>query len=132
VVHPVPAHPDVVVLGEVAEAVKWGLLRRAEALVNPSGFEAFSLVVVEAWTAGIPVVVNAGCAATREHCERSRGGLWFGGYADFEAVLDRLTADADLRTRLAQRGRDYAEAHFLWPRIIERYQTFLRGVAEHP
>jgi glycosyltransferase involved in cell wall biosynthesis len=58
-------HPDIVVTGPVAEDVKWGALRDAVALVNPSGYEAFSLVLVEAWSAGIPVVVNERCAATR-------------------------------------------------------------------
>ena len=91
----------------------------------------FSLVVVEAWFAGVPVLVNAGCAATREHCERSGGGLWFGGFAEFEVALERLTADDALRAVLVQRGRRYAEANFRWPRIIDRYQAFLGGVAEH-
>jgi glycosyltransferase involved in cell wall biosynthesis len=131
VVHRVPAHPDVVVLGEVDEDAKWALLAGARALVNPSGYEAFSIVVIEAWFAGTPVLVNAGCAATREHVARSGGGLWFGGFAEFEAVVDRLTADAALRSALVHRGRGYAEANFRWPRIIDRYQAFLEGVAEH-
>jgi glycosyltransferase involved in cell wall biosynthesis len=131
VVHPVPPHPDIVVLGEVDEPAKWALLGGARALVNPSGYEAFSLVVIEAWFAGTPVVVNAGCAATREHCERSGGGLWFAGYGEFEAVIQRLTADEALRAELVRRGRGYAEANFRWPRIIDRYQAFLGGVAEH-
>jgi glycosyltransferase involved in cell wall biosynthesis len=131
VVHRPPAHPDIVVLGEVDEGAKWALLGGARALVNPSGYEAFSIVVVEAWFAGTPVVVNAGCAATREHCERSGGGLWFGGFAEFEAVVEMITTDDGLRAALEQRGRRYAEAHFRWPRIIDRYQAFLEGVAEH-
>ena len=45
------------------------------ALVSPSPWEAFSLVVAEAWSARTPVLVNAGCAATVEHCRRSGGGL---------------------------------------------------------
>lgn len=67
-------HPDIDVLGSVSEAVKWALLRRAVALVSPSGWESFSLVVVEAWSARTPVVVNATCEATVEHCRRSGGG----------------------------------------------------------
>ena len=62
--------------------------------VSPSALESFSLVVLEAWVESVPVVVNATCDPTREHCERSGGGLWFGTYREFEAVLDRLLADA--------------------------------------
>jgi glycosyltransferase involved in cell wall biosynthesis len=88
-------------------------------------------VVIEAWLAGVPVLVNAGCAATREHCERSGGGLWFGGFAEFEVAVERMTADGALRDEMVHRGRGYAEANFRWPRIIDRYQAFLGGVAEH-
>jgi len=44
-----PPHPDVVTVGAVDEAVKWGLLRDAFALVSPSAFESFSIVLMEAW-----------------------------------------------------------------------------------
>ena len=65
----------------------------ATALVSPSPWEAFSLVVAESWSAGTPVVVNAGCAATVEHCRRSGAGLSFAGFGEFEAVVDRLYRD---------------------------------------
>jgi glycosyltransferase involved in cell wall biosynthesis len=124
-----PPHPDVVVTGPVSEEVKWGLLRGALALVSPSAFEAFSLVVVEAWAAGLPVMVNAACEPTREHCRRSGGGVWFGGYGSFEALVDRLVADDALRAHMAARGARYAERHFAWPRIISRYRRFLERAA---
>ena len=130
VVHPPPGHPDIVLLGPVTEEAKWGLLRRALALVNPSYFEAFSIVLMEAWTAGVPVVVNGGCLATREHCERSGGGLWFSHYAEFEVILDRLSTDDALGAGLVERGRGYVEAHFRWPVIIERYRRFLECLVE--
>jgi glycosyltransferase involved in cell wall biosynthesis len=123
------AHPDVLVPGPVPEDVKWGALRGAELLVSPSGYESFSLVVVEAWTAGTPVVVNARCGATREHCERSGGGLWFDGYLSFEAIVDRLLDDADLRATLARRGGHYVDGHFRWPALTQRYATFLERLA---
>ena len=126
VVHPLPAHRDVVVPGIVDEAVKWGLMRGAVALVNPSANESFSLIVLESWVAGVPVVVNGRCAVTREHCERSGGGLWFDGYAQFEAVVDRLIADAELRAALAARGAAYVERSYRWPTIVERYESFLQ------
>ncbi|HWH34813.1 MAG TPA: glycosyltransferase family 4 protein [Acidimicrobiales bacterium] len=124
-----PAHPDIVLAGRVDEATKWGLLRGAAVLIQPSAYEAFSLVLVEAWTAEVPVVVNARCLATREHCERSGGGLWFDGYAHFEAVLDRLLGDPGLAATLAHRGRAYVDAHYRWPVLIERYGAFLEAVA---
>ena len=97
-------------------------------MVTPSAYESFSLVVLEAWTLGVPVLVNGSCAATMEHCQRSGGGLWFDSYRSFEATVDRLTADADLRAALGDAGRRYTEHNYLWPSIIDRYTTFLDGV----
>jgi glycosyltransferase involved in cell wall biosynthesis len=128
VVHAPPAHPDVLVAGIVDEPVKWGLLRGSVALVNPSAYESFSLVVLEAWVAGVPVVVNGRCAVTREHCERSGGGLWFDGYAQFETIIDRL-GDADLRARLAERGAAYVDRSYRWPALASRYEAFLERCA---
>lgn len=121
-------HPDIVVTGPVDDDVKWGALRGAVALVNPSGYEAFSLVLIEAWSAGVPVVVNERCAATREHVERSRGGLAFDSYARFEVAVERLVGDAALRDRLAAAGGAYVAERFLWPAVIGRYTAFLEGV----
>ncbi len=120
-----PDHPDIVVTGTVAEADKWDVLAGATAMVNPSAYESFSLVVLEAWTLGVPVVVNAACAATMEHVTRSGGGLSFGSYRAFEAVVERLVGDAPLRRSLGAAGRDYAEANYRWPVIIDRYTSFL-------
>jgi glycosyltransferase involved in cell wall biosynthesis len=129
VVHAPPEHPDVLVTGPLPDEAKWGLYRRAVAFVNPSGYEAFSIVLMEAWTAGLPVIVNGRCGATREHCARSGGGLWFESYAQFESMLDRVGADADLRAELARNGRAYVDANFSWPHLIGRYDRFLRRVA---
>jgi glycosyltransferase involved in cell wall biosynthesis len=113
---------DVIVAGRQPEDVKWGALEACEFTVTPSAWESFSLVVLEAWLAGAPVVVNGRCAATLEHCRRSRGGLWFLDYADFEAVADRLLADRALRERLVSNGRAYTERVFNWSTIVDRYE----------
>ena len=121
-----PAHPDVEVAGRVDDETKWGLLRGAAALVSPSPFESFGLVVLEAWAAGAPVLVNARCAATREHCERSGGGLWFRDYEEFDVALARLVASRELRTTLADSGARYARSRFAWPKLVDRYVSFLQ------
>ncbi|HEX4246177.1 MAG TPA: glycosyltransferase family 4 protein, partial [Acidimicrobiales bacterium] len=121
-------HPEIDVLGAVDDASKWTLLGHAVALVSPSPWEAFSLVLAESWSARTPVVVNAACAATSEHCRRSGGGLVFGGYGEFEVVIDRLTTDEALRAELAARGRSYVDQQFRWPIIVDRYARFVERV----
>ncbi|MEA3019045.1 MAG: hypothetical protein QOI47_569 [Actinomycetota bacterium] len=124
-----PSHPDIVVTGLVDPELMWGLFRASTVYVHPSAYESFSITLMDAWEAGRPVLVNGRCEVTREHCERSGGGLWFDGYASFEAALDRLLADAALRTQLGDAGRAYVDAHYRWPALVARYRTFLERVA---
>jgi glycosyltransferase involved in cell wall biosynthesis len=125
VVNPPDEADDVVVTGMIDDTDKWGLLRGARALAAPSPFEAFSLTVVEAMTAGAPVIVNAVCGATMEHCERSGAGMWFDGFGEFEAVVERMTGDTVLHETMRRNGRRYVEANYRWPVILDRYCAFL-------
>jgi glycosyltransferase involved in cell wall biosynthesis len=79
----IPEDEDIVVTGTVSEADKGDLVRDALVAISPSALESFSLVVLEAWEQSVPVMVNATCDPTREHCERSGGGLWFGSFLHF-------------------------------------------------
>ena len=115
-----PERSGVVCLGPIPEAHKFGLLAAADALINPSPNESFSLVVLEAWLAGTPVLVNGWCAPLVEHCEYSGGGLFYTGVADFELALDRLTGDADLRARLARAGATYVQRSYGWNGVRTR------------
>jgi len=125
-----PEHPDIVVTGTVSDADKWDILSGARAMVNPSAYESFSLVVLEAWTVGVPVLVNSACAATMEHCQRSGGGLWFDSYRSFEVTVERLVGDPVVRARLGEAGSRYTARYFRWPAIIDRYSAFLDGVMD--
>jgi glycosyltransferase involved in cell wall biosynthesis len=129
VVHAPPAHPDIVVAGVVAESVKWGLLRGTVALISPSAFESFSIVLMEAWVVGTPALVNDRCAVTREHALRSGGGLTFADYAEFEVALDRVSDGTGFGAALGEAGRRHVERHFRWPEVLDRYDAFLRRAA---
>lgn len=125
-----PDHPDVVVTGTVSEPDKWDIVAGARVVVNPSAYESFSLVLLEAWTLGVPVLVNASCAATMEHCRRSGGGLWFESYRSFEVALERMADDRNLRVALGTSGQRYTARYYRWPSIVDRYTEFLRRMAE--
>ena len=129
VIDEVPETRGVVCVGPVSEEHKFGLLAAADALVNPSLAESFSIVVLEAWLAGTPVLVNGWCGPTREHCELSGGGLWYTGYADFDRALNRLLDDAEFRSELAQAGQTYVKSCFSWPAVRRRYQALLSRIS---
>ena len=113
-----PPHPDIVVTGVVEEADKWDIVRDALVAASPSALESFSLVVIEAWVDRVPVLVNGSCGATREHCERSSGGLWFTSYPEFEATFaaPRRRRRPPGRPRSARPG--VRRPPFRWPVLV--------------
>lgn len=130
VIDPIESNPDVLVAGEAPDDVVWGTLRSCTFLVVPSANESFSLVAIEGWLAGKPVVVNGRCGPTVEHCMRGGGGLWFDQYGDFSVTCDRLLGDENLRRTLAERGERYARDTFSWAAVVARYEELAGDILD--
>ena len=111
--------------GQVSEREKARLLAGALALCQPSFNESFSLVMMESWLAGRPALVWSGCAVTRGHVQRSKGGLWFDSYETFKAAVDWLLAHPQEATKMGQNGRDYVAANYAWPDVFARFARTL-------
>lgn len=124
-----PEHPDVFVLGQVSESVKWSVIDSSLALVAPSWFESFLIVLMEVWSRGRPAIVNGHCAATTEQCQLSGAGITYLDGGEFDRAVNRLLNDEELRADLGQRGRDYVDANFRWARLIERWGRFAEQIA---
>ena len=97
--------------------------------VAPSRYESFGLIFVEAMAFGKPVVAfDVGGAA-----EIVRNGVdgWLardGDADDLTACVARLVADADARARMGRAGREAYERSFSAERMIERAETYYRGL----
>lgn len=92
----------------------------ASVLVHPSHLESLGMVVLEAWLAGTPALVNARSAVLKRHCEASSGGLWFANQDEFCEALELMTEDDRLREQLAQAGARYTLSEFSWPAVRRR------------
>lgn len=124
------ASDDVVVPGPVDEATKWALFAHARAFASASPYESFSIVLMEAWHAGLPALVNGSCAVMRGHVQRSGGGVAFDDYPAFEAALRVLEASAEVRDALGARGNAYLRSRYSWDVLIPRYAAFLEEMAD--
>ena len=115
--HPVldiPAHPKIRHLGYVSEDEKSSLIEGAEVVLMPSRYESLSMIVLEAWALGRPVLANAACAVLQGQCRRSNGGLYYRDYAEFRLMLRRLMSDPALRSEMGARGESYVTANYSW------------------
>jgi glycosyltransferase involved in cell wall biosynthesis len=112
---------DVVDLPHLSERDKRRLLRHALFLCQPSVNESFSIVLMEAWMVGTPVVVHGECAVTKHHVLQSGGGLYLSSATDFAGVTRYFMDDGGRRGQFAERGRVYVEHEFSWPSVLERF-----------
>jgi glycosyltransferase involved in cell wall biosynthesis len=128
-IQPVAPHPDVVVTGWVDDEVRDAALAGSLALVQPSYFESFSLMLVEAWVQSKPALVQGHCDVLAGQARRSGGGLPYRGYREFEAALDLLIEDPAVGRRLGAAGRAYVEANYRWDDVLTRYERFLAATA---
>jgi len=116
---------QVIDLGYISEQDKHDAYAAAEIVCQPSVVESFSLVLMEAWLQGTPVLVNEACAVTRYHCRQSNGGLYFKDFFEFEACLNFLLERPLLRRRMGELGRRYVQQNYAWPAVAERILTAL-------
>jgi glycosyltransferase involved in cell wall biosynthesis len=125
-----PPHPDILMAGQVDEAMKWSLIDGSLAIVAPSPYESFLIVLLEAWTRRRPVIVNGDCAATSEQCRLSGGGLPYHSQEEFSALVEQMIADQALREELGAHGRAFVDERYRWPELIDRWARFAEQIAE--
>lgn len=124
----ISSHPDIVALGFLPEEAKRQILAAAKLLIMPSPFESLSIVVLEAWAAGIPVLVNGGCAVLHGQCQRSGGGLEYRDYEGFKRALTQLTQQPSLARALGERGRQFVRDNYAWPVVERKYLDWAEWV----
>ena len=119
----------VCLMGVVPDGEKLAAIARSRALIMPSRHESLSMVVLEAWMKGRPVLVNGDCEVLRGQVLRADGGLYYRRYEEFAAAMDLLVSESDLADRLGAQGREYFEANYAWDRILEKYERLLARAA---
>jgi glycosyltransferase involved in cell wall biosynthesis len=128
----IPKHPRIRHLGYLADQDKFDAMAAAEALVMPSYYESLSMVALEAWALGRPVLANARCDVLAGQCLRSNAGLYYETAAEFAGALDALLDDPPLASALGRNGREYFERHYSWPVIERKYMEMFDRLASEP
>jgi glycosyltransferase involved in cell wall biosynthesis len=94
-------------VGFVSEEDKHNAMADAVALCQPSHNESLSIVILESWLAGKPVIVNGQCEVLKHQCSKSNAGLWFSNFPEFEIELKLLLENPNLSETLAKNGRNF-------------------------
>ena len=101
-------------------------LAHADVFVLSSFSEGFSIAVVEALAAGLPVVISREC--NFPEVETANAGFVVpSARAEVAKAIAAILADADLAKRMGENARRLVEEHYQWPaigsRMAQRYRA---------
>ena len=128
----IPDDPRVTHLGFVSEQDKFDGVAAADVLVMPSYYESLSIVALEAWAVGTPVLANAKCDVLKGQCLRSNAGLFYENADEFVEALSWFTRRRDEADALGANGRAYFRRHYAWPVVEKRYVDLLDRLKREP
>lgn len=127
---PIPEHPRVLHLGFLDDQDKFDALAAADLLVMPSYYESLSMVALEAWALGTPVLANGKCEVLRGQCIRSKGGLYYETQTEFIETLRAIAESRGLNAAFGANGRQFFQQHYSWPVIEQKYLDMLHRLTE--
>ncbi len=129
---PVPKHPRIKHLGFVSDEDKFDALAGSDFLVMPSPYESLSMVALEAWALGKPVLSNGHCDVLRGQTMRSNAGLYYEDFEEFAETMYALEAAGPLNQILGRNGREFFKRHYAWPVIERKYMEMFERLKKEP
>jgi glycosyltransferase involved in cell wall biosynthesis len=126
------SEPGITFTGFLSEAERNWVVSRSVALIQPSRFESFSMVLTEAWALSKAAIVNAGCPVLLGQATRSDGALPYSNESELEMAVHYLLDNPSAAEGLGRAGRRYVEARYAWGPLMDRYEGLLESVARQP
>jgi glycosyltransferase involved in cell wall biosynthesis len=117
----IPKHPRIRHLGFLEDTDKFDAMAAAELLIMPSYYESLSMVALEAWALGKPVLANGKCDVLKGQCIRSNAGLFYESFAEFVETLSSMEKHRWLSASLGRNGRQFFRENYDWGVIERKY-----------
>lgn len=127
-----PPMPGLIYGGFVSEQEKFDAIAGATAVIVPSRYESLSMIALEAWAMGRPVVTTVHGRVVSGMCRRSNGGLYYRTADEFAEILHLLLENPALAKQLGLQGRRFVAETYAWNVVIEKYRAMLAYVSTHP
>lgn len=113
-------------LGRIEEQDKHDAIAGALGVVVPSRYESLSLLALEAFAQGTPVLANGASEVLVGQLERSGGGVT---YLDTDSFIQGVRLLGEQRQALGARGLKFARLH-TWERVVQAYREELERIVE--
>ncbi len=115
-------------IGFVGGGRKDWLLARASVFALPSASENFGISVVEAMSAGVPVVVTQGCGLADFVTQWRAGIVTDGTVGALRAALEKLIGDEDAARAMGEAGRGAARRELSLEAFGAQLESLYRSV----
>ncbi|NUR56373.1 MAG: glycosyltransferase family 4 protein [Acidobacteria bacterium] len=128
---PLPEERFIRFAGRLSDQERLQALEAATVVVVPSPYESLSLLALESFAVGTPILANARSEVLVEHCTKSNAGLYYADRDEFVEALKLLLGDHRLRAAMGRNGRAYVRKNYRWDVILSKYERMfarLRGV----
>jgi glycosyltransferase involved in cell wall biosynthesis len=122
---PLPEDPSVRFAGLLSEQERAEALEAATVVVVPSPYESLSLLALESFAVGTPVLANGRSEVLVEHVRKSNAGLYYGDQDEFVETLKLLLADDRLRAAMGRNGRSYVKQNYRWDIVMGKYDRLI-------
>ncbi|MCU0255966.1 MAG: glycosyltransferase family 4 protein [Vicinamibacterales bacterium] len=124
----IPEAPYIRFAGQLSDEERTQALEAATVVIVPSPFESLSLLALEAFAVGTPILANGRSDVLVDHCRLSNAGLYYESRDEFVEALDLLMADARLRAAMGRNGRSYIQANYRWDVILQKYDRLVAAI----
>jgi glycosyltransferase involved in cell wall biosynthesis len=124
----IPEEPFIRFAGQLPDQERSDAVEAATVVVVPSPFESLSIIALEAFAAGTPILANARSEVLVDHCRRSNAGLYYESRDEFVECLRLLVSDEGLRLAMGRNGREYVRRNYRWDLVIAKYESVLSKV----
>ena len=121
----IPDDSHIQYLGRLPEQDKMDAMSAASLFINPSFYESFSIVILEAMACSTPVLVNGRCEVLKGQVRRSCAGLYYENYYEFLEAMQLILSNTPLRARFGENGRSFVTQNYGYSIIKQQYVAFL-------
>ena len=124
----IPEVPYVRFAGQLSEEERAQALEAATVIVVPSPFESLSLLALESFAVGTPILANGRSEVLVDHCRASNAGLYYENRDEFVEALTLLMTDVRLRALMGRNGREYIQQNYRWDVILSKYDRLMAEI----
>ncbi len=124
---PIIHHESIELKGFVDEKEKKMLMRGALCTVIPSEHESLSIVLLESFASGRPVLVK-GIDVLKGQCRRSGGGLYYSDFSEFVEGLHYLEKNPQNAKEMGHNGYEYVKKYYSWELVKNNIDDMIAAV----